>query len=47
MSDQEKEEMFKRNEIYIHWYINKINLRHLSDDLYDVGLIGLTNAINT
>lgn len=47
MNDQEKEDMFYRNEIYIYWYIKKINLKHMTDELYGAGLIGLVKAINT
>lgn len=47
MNDQEKEDMFYRNEIYIYWYIKKINLKHMTDELYGAGLIGLIKAINT
>ena len=47
MSDQEKEEMFLRNEIYIYWYIKKLGLKNMTEDLYGAGVIGLVGAINS
>lgn len=47
MSDQEKEEMFLRNEIYIYWYIKKLGLKNMTEDLYGAGVIGLAGAINS
>ncbi len=42
-----KEEMFKRNERLIFLTLKKMGYLSRQDDLYDVGLIGLTEGINS
>ncbi len=43
----EKEDLFLRNEKLIYLALKRKGLLHKQDELYDVGLIGLTKAINT
>lgn len=47
MSDREKEEMFLKNKIYIYWYIKKLGLKSMGEELYGAGLLGLVSAINS
>lgn len=42
-----KENMFKRNEKLIYLVLKRKGVLHREEELYDIGLIGLTNAINT
>lgn len=42
-----KEELFKRNEKLIFLILKKMGYLSKQDDLYDVGLIGLTEGINS
>lgn len=46
-NEQVKEEQFLRNERLIYLVLKKKGLLHEQEELYDIGLIGLTNAINT
>lgn len=47
MTDQEKNEMFLRNEKLIYWYLKKHKLLFMLDELYDVACIGLVRGINS
>lgn len=42
-----KEEMIKNHEKYINFVINDLHLGHRRDELFDVGMIGFVNGINT
>ena len=46
MTDQEKNEMFLRNEKLIYWYLEKHKLLFMIDELYDIACIGLASGIN-
>lgn len=43
----DKNELFKKHEKLIYLVLKKKNLLHEIDDLYDIGMIGLLNGINT
>ena len=47
MTDQEKNEMFKRNEKLIYLAIKRVGLIKKDKEVYDIGLIGITKGINT
>lgn len=47
MTDQEKNEMFLRNEKLIYWYLKKHKLLFMLDELYDIACIGLVRGINS
>lgn len=46
MTDQEKNEMFLRNEKLIYWYLEKHKLLFMIDELYDIACIALASGIN-
>lgn len=46
MTDQEKNEMFLRNEKLIYWYLKKHKLLFMLDELYDIACIGIVRGIN-
>lgn len=46
MTEQEKSDMFLRNEKFIYWYLKKKGLMYMVDDLYEVAVIGLVHGIN-
>lgn len=47
LSDAEKEKLVQENIKIIYFVLKKNNLYFRKDELYDIGLIGLVNGINT
>lgn len=47
MTEEEKNQMFLRNERLIYLAIKRLNLISMDDDFYDIGLIGIAKGINT
>lgn len=47
MKEMKKNELVKKNIGLIYYVIKKFNLNDKLDDYFDLGLIGLTNAINS
>lgn len=47
MTDQEKNEIFLRNEKLIYWYLKKHKLLFMLDELYYIACIGLVRGINS
>lgn len=45
-SDEEREKLAKENIGLVYFTLKKMHLLYRKDDLFDVGLIGLTDAIN-
>lgn len=45
--EKKKEDLFLRNQKLIYLVLKRKGLLNKQDELYDIGLIGLTNAINT
>lgn len=47
MTNEEKNQMFLRNENLIYYVMKKLNILSMEDEFYDIALIGITKGINT
>ena len=46
MTDEEKNEMFIRNKKLIYLAMKQLNILSIENEIYDIGLIGMTRGIN-